>query len=109
MNVTESHQEGGVGASLPSAEVCDETCNNERKGHKGDCHSCVRVEIREGSAAVSFGADGRIGLALEAILLVDGPEAPEHGCEGDERTEGCVENHISHPLVAHVASGCDLN
>jgi hypothetical protein len=38
VEVAESHQEGGVGASLPSAEVRNEAGDDEGKRHKGNCH-----------------------------------------------------------------------
>jgi hypothetical protein len=67
------------------------------------------VEVFRGATYILCGADRFVGGGLEAFLLVHGPEAPEHGYEGDEHTEGGVEDHVGLPLVAHVAGGGDLH
>ena len=112
MQVAESHQEGGAGASLPSAEVSDETGNHEGYRHKGNGHSSKGVEVGTSSTIGFLGSDKlAVGVFVDVptFLKVDGPEAPEHSREGDKRAEGGVEDHVGFPFVAHVASSSDLN
>ena len=45
----------------------------------------------------------------EGIFVVHSPEAPEHSGESDERAECGVDDHVSLPLVAHVAGSRDLH
>ena len=98
---------------MPSAEVSDETGNHERYRHKGHSHSSEGVEVHA-SPTVTIWILGSDKLAVgvcvgvPAFLIVDSPEAPEHSGEGDQRAESGVEYHVGLPLVAHVASGGDL-
>lgn len=83
VNVTEAHQKGRVAASLPSAEVGNETGKDEWDRHKWDGHSTEGVEVRSGATLVSLGADVLEGAWHEAILVMDSPEAPVHSSEAD--------------------------
>jgi hypothetical protein len=112
VHVAESHQEGGARASLPSAEVSDETGNHERYRHKGNSHSSKGVEVGTSSTIRFLGSDNLavgVFVGVPTFFDVDGPEAPEHSSEGDKGSEGGVEDHVGLPFVTHVASGCDLD
>lgn len=108
MAVSESHQQGGVGAGLPSSEVGHETRDNAWERHKWDTHGSVRVHVATGTAGSFAIADWLVGVWVKALLLVNGPETPKHSREEDQHAERGVQNHVGLPLVAHVTSSRDL-
>lgn len=111
VKITESHQESSTRSCLPSAEVGNKSGNHERNGHEGNGHGSKGVKVFAGATFI-FCADEltiRVRVDIPAFLLVDGPEAPEHSGERNERSKGGVEDHVGLPFVAHVTCGGDLD
>lgn len=66
------------------------------------------MEVHASAASVCALANFAVFLG-KGIFVVHSPEAPKHCGESDERAECGVDDHVSLPLVAHVAGSRDLH
>lgn len=110
VEVSESHKSSSTLIRLPASEISNESSYNKRNGHKWYGHCWESVKVCASTIWISFRSNNSllVWVSIPAMLIANGPESPEHSWETYKGSESSVENHVSLPLVAHVASSCNL-
>lgn len=101
MQISPSHESGGVVLCLPASNVGNDTSCKKRHSHEGNHNAAVGVE--GGNVVDGLELDASLSPKRSDGLVGEGPEAPVHGCAADKTSAHAVEHHVGFPPVLHVA------